>query len=205
MENLITKQEYMHRLSQKLASLPDAERKDALEYYEDYTNEAINAAGNEAVAISALPTPGEVAADILADYMARDAIGTSRSFKEKRRGMKIALAVIVGMFALPIGLPLVISMGVVVISLFIVLGSLIFTLVLAGGSLVISGALVVFTSAIVAFSSMSAGVLALGYGLLSIGIGILLIKLCGILFSGFTVIARCLSKKIINRRVRYNG
>lgn len=202
MDSLNTKHEYLRRLSQKLSSLPDNERQDAMEYYEDYINEAISVTENEAVAISTLPTPGEVAADILADYMSRSTVGMGSSFKEKRNGVKVALAVIVGMFALPIGLPLIITMGLVVFSLLLALGSVILALFLTGAGMVLSGIVVAFMMIFISITSLGSGVLALGYALLSIGVGILLIKACSLLVNGFAFIARGLSKVIVKRRVR---
>ncbi len=54
--------EFMGRLSQLLSGLPESERKEAIQYYEDYLDDA--GVENEAEVLSALGTPEELAASI---------------------------------------------------------------------------------------------------------------------------------------------
>ena len=66
----MTRTAFLAALEQLLAPLPEAERKDALSYYEDY----LDAAGpeNEARAIAELGTPEEVAHKILEEQAPAD-------------------------------------------------------------------------------------------------------------------------------------
>lgn len=59
----MTRTEYLKSLEQLLASLPETERRDALDYYEEYFDAA--GAGREAETIAELGTPEEVAQKIL--------------------------------------------------------------------------------------------------------------------------------------------
>ena len=200
MKPILTKHEYLQRLEFKLAALPENERNDALEYYDGYLSDA----EDELTAIAGLGQPGEVAADILADYMSRATIHPTgyTSFKEKRRGAKVALAFVVGIFALPIGLPLILTMGILIFTLFIALGSIIFAVLISSGAFLLAGTVSVIAAPFVMFGSVPTGLLALGSGLMSLGAGILAIKLCGVLFNGFAFISRRASRKIIKRRTR---
>ena len=66
----MTRTAFLAALEQLLAPLPEAERKDALSYYEDY----LDAAGpeKEAQAIAELGTPEEVAHKILEEQAPAD-------------------------------------------------------------------------------------------------------------------------------------
>lgn len=195
-----TKQDYLRRLAQKLSALPEHERQDALEYYEGYLSDA----EDEQLAITQLGSPGEVAADILADYMARPAATTSyTSFKERKRGAKVAWAFVIGIFALPIGLPLLITAAVLIFALFVTLGALIFSFGVAAVSIVAAGLVSLVVAPFVLIQSFGTGLLALGYGLISLGVGILLFKFCSFLVGGFAVIGRRASAKILRRKTTH--
>ena len=192
------KQDYLRRLGHKLSSLPEHERQDALEYYEGYLNDA----EDPHQAIQSLGTPGEVAADILADYMTRATIRQNHSLKERGRSAKVAWAFIIGIFALPIGLPLIIGGAAVAFGLFVALGATIFGILVAGVAAVATGVIGLLASPFILVHSVSGGIFALGQGLLALGFGILAFKLGGMLFHGFAVIGRKLSQSILKRRHR---
>ena len=79
----MTRTEFLAALDQLLAPLPEAERKDALSYYEDY----LDAAGpeNEAHAIAELGTPEEVARKILEEQAPAGATAAPASPAHPRR------------------------------------------------------------------------------------------------------------------------
>ena len=127
----MTKGDYLAQLAHKLRVLPENERQDALEYYDGYLSDA----ENERTAIAQLGSPGEVSANILANYVAKSsgayeadqasgqngtrgaapikAAGRGESDVRGARGIKTAWMIILALFALPIGLPLVISLAAV--------------------------------------------------------------------------------------------
>lgn len=61
----MNRQEFMNQLERLLSDVPEAERQDALAYYEDYFDEA--GPEQEAQVIQDLGSPGRVAATIKAD------------------------------------------------------------------------------------------------------------------------------------------
>ena len=79
----MTRTAFLAALEQLLAPLPEAERKDALSYYEDY----LDAAGpeKEAQAIAELGTPEEVAHKILEEQAPADSSAASASPVHKPR------------------------------------------------------------------------------------------------------------------------
>ena len=79
----MTRTAFLAALEQLLAPLPEAERKDALSYYEDY----LDAAGpeNEAQAIAELGTPEEVAHKILEEQAPADSSAAPASPAHKPR------------------------------------------------------------------------------------------------------------------------
>ena len=79
----MTRTAFLAALKQLLAPLPEAERKDALSYYEDY----LDAAGpeNEARAIAELGTPEEVAHKILEEQAPADPSAAPASPANKPR------------------------------------------------------------------------------------------------------------------------
>ena len=79
----MTRTAFLAALEQLLAPLPEAERKDALSYYEDY----LDAAGpeKEAQAIAELGTPEEVARKILEEQAPADSSAAPASPARKPR------------------------------------------------------------------------------------------------------------------------
>ena len=196
----INKVEYLRQLAQKLSALPKNERQDALEYYDGYLSDA----EDEQEAITQLGSPGEVASDILADYMSQKPIQGYANFKTRKQGAKVAWAFLIGIFALPIGLPLLIGVIAVAFSLFITLGAVIVAFGASALTVAVVGVGSMIVSPFIMIQSFSGGLLALGHGLVSLGIGILLFKLCNVLIGGFTFIGRATGKKI-SRRKNSNG
>ena len=66
--------EFMRRLAQALCDMPEEERRRALEYYENYFDEA--GPENEAEVLRTLGAPEKVAADILRDFAESDSAQT---------------------------------------------------------------------------------------------------------------------------------
>lgn len=66
----MNRDEFMRRLAQALRDMPEEERRRALEYYENYFDEA--GPENEAEVLRTLGAPEKVAADILRDFAEND-------------------------------------------------------------------------------------------------------------------------------------
>jgi len=193
----MTKSQYLEQLAMKLRAMPEGERQDALEYYDGYISDA----EDEADAITQLGSPAEVAAHILANYVEKESLPSEAEggIKTKKNGIKIVWIAILGLFALPIGLPLAITLAMIPISLFIALFSVVVAVGASAIALFVSGVVAIILSPFVLVQDFGFGLIVIGYGLLSVGIGLLFAKLITMLFSGFPKIARLVSRKILRR------
>lgn len=169
---MMTKEEFINELRRRLRSLPESDANDAIEYYENYLNDA----GDEVEqAIAGLGAPAEVAATILAEYVTKEST-KDKSIVTPKRGLSVAWAVILAVFAAPIALPLPALVVIVAIALFISLLAVLFSLGIAGAAAILAGIIYV----IAGFAAISQGIamvlMFIGSGLVAIGVGILLIK-----------------------------
>ena len=200
----MTKAKYLNQLDRKLRAMPDNERRDALEYYDGYLSDA----GDEAAAMARLGSPAEVAANILVSHAAKEPApgetGQSAG-KTGAKGFKIAWMVALAIFALPVGLPLVIALAAIAFTLIFSL----LAIVLATGATILAflftGAVGLILFPMIVPQDAGIALFLLGGGLASLGLGILLIKCMIILMKGFPMIARFVGKKIGNKTARRNS
>lgn len=191
--------EFMKRLQALLQDIPDAERKEALEFYENYFDDA--GIENEQQVISSLGSPEKVANTIkdgLADetgsngsftengyrtydepinsMAVKEQPNTKRKLKDRIRGLGtsgLILALILLIFALPILGPTFAAAVSVVCSILVTGVVLVFIVAIIGIILIVIGA-VAFASAIgTLIVTPALGVILLGVAFLSIGCGIL--------------------------------
>ncbi|MCL1878329.1 MAG: DUF1700 domain-containing protein [Defluviitaleaceae bacterium] len=197
----MNKAEYLQKLEQKLRVLPEDERRDALNYHDEYISDA----GDENTAISQLGTPGEVAAIILAQSVSGEKNPQSAQNPDGPKesafsGMKTAMIVILSLFALPLAFPVVITVASIGFALVITLATLVFTFAVTGAALLFAGAAGILFFPFLLFQNFGHAMFLLGNGLISVGLGILLIKLTVVVMRrGFPAISRFVSKKILRR------
>ncbi|MCL2217504.1 MAG: DUF1700 domain-containing protein [Defluviitaleaceae bacterium] len=193
----MTKSEYLKQLDYRLRVLPAGERQDALDYYEGYLSDA----EDEFIAIAQLGTPGEVAANILANYVAKTPHPESGhgTRKERTSGAKTAWMIILALFALPVGLPIIITLAGVSFSLFIALCAVIFSFAVTGVALIAGGIMSIVAFPFIVAESFGAAMLAGGTGLFTVGLGMLFISLTRITLRGFPMITSFVANKILRR------
>ena len=192
--------EFMNKLKNLLWDIPKEEREEALNYYEDYFDDA--GADNEGKVIEALGSPEKVAA-IIKDGLkeetkdqreysetgytgygnsAKDEVvsyeqSKKKSFSDCIKGLGksgLILVLILAIFALPILGPIGIGIASTIFGLLAAAVAVVFAVAVAGIALLVAGA-VVFASAIGCLLVTPAiGVMLLGAALVIIGIGILI-------------------------------
>ena len=192
--------EFMNQLKNLLWDIPKEEREEALNYYEDYFDDA--GADNEGKVIEALGSPEKVAA-IIKDGLkeetkdqreysetgytgygnsAKDEVvsyeqSKKKSFSDRIKGLGksgLILVLILAIFALPILGPIGIGIASTIFGLLAAAVAVVFAVAVAGIALLVAGA-VVFASAIGCLLVTPAiGVMLLGAALVIIGIGILI-------------------------------
>jgi len=196
----MTKTEYLEQLRRKLRAMPENELQDALEYYDGYLSDA----EDEGAAMALLGSPGEVAANILINHAAEEpaAGGSGQSAgKAGAKGIRAAWMVALVIFALPVGLPLVMVLAALAFSLTI---SIVITVGAIGLGLLSGGVVGLVFFPMVVLQDAGTALLFLGQGLASLGFGILFIKFTAVLMKGFPMIARFVKGKIRNKIARRN-
>jgi uncharacterized membrane protein len=199
----MTKVQYLEQLDYKLRVLPYAERQDALDYYDGYISDA----NSEELAIIQLGSPGEVAAVILADFVAKDtpvSDGESLYVHPRKNKYKTAWVIILALFAVPIGLPLVITVGATAFALFVSLVSVVFSLGVSGVATIVGGIIGLIAFPFILVQDVGSGLITAGISLACIGIGILFVRCAFYCVGGFTWIAKFVAKTITRRR-EYHG
>lgn len=191
--------EFMNQLKNLLWDIPEYEREEALNYYEDYFDDA--GVENEQQVIASLGSPERVAAVIkeglkeeaaeqgefsetgysgygedVKEEIAYYEKAEKKKFADRIRGLGnggMILILILAIFALPILGPVGIGMISAIFGILATAAVVLFALVIAGIALLVAGA-AVFAAAIGSLVVTPAvGVMLLGLALLLIGIGIL--------------------------------
>ena len=186
---------FMSRLRELLADITEAEREEALNYYEDYFDDA--GEENEESVIEALGSPERVAATIkegLNDNTGSDGefsengytSGNDRNREEvaartlsseergfgKKKGLSsgtLVLILILCLFALPILGPLTIGVLSAVFGILCAIGAVLFSLAIVGIALVVAGIALFVCGFITLFESPVVGILLMGGALVLAG------------------------------------
>ncbi len=188
--------EYIRRLKNKLHSVPEAEAQDAIQYYEEYFDEA--GAENEQSSIEELGTPEKAASNIRAQYAIKD---MERSDGSAKKGFKTVFVVLLAVFASPIALPIAIALFAVILAVIIALISVLISLFAAAVAAGIGGLGIVVAGFAILIQSPATFLFFLGMGLCSAAIGVSMF--IGILYISrkcFTGLASLLNKKFLRRK-----
>jgi len=159
----VNKTEFLNELRYRLRRLPAQEINSAMNYYEEYLNDAVHAQ-NEAGAIAALGSPAAVAAKLIGEYAVSDA----EVVKEKPKKTNSFWIVLLAVFASPIAFPLVAAVFAVAISLFaavFAVGSSFIIFSAAGIVSMIAGVWVISVDVAVGLFYLGTGMLMLAAGL----------------------------------------
>ena len=188
---------FMARLKELLADVSEAEREEALCYYEEYFEDA--GVENEAAVISSLGSPEKVAATIkagLSDSAAEDGefseTGYSNGYYDskdevaertmvsetkgiKRKGIGTGgwiIILILCIFALPILGPILVGVAATVFGILIAIAAVFFAVLVAGIAMVIAAVAVFAAGVIAIFATPIVGIALIGAALLVGGLGI---------------------------------
>ena len=162
----MNKQEYLRQLKACLKRLPKEDWDRAVEYYEEYFQEA--GPENEAKAIDDLGSPQEAAEQIIRDM----ALNYSKEPVENIRGGVHAVRIaLLALFGVPVGLPLLLTGIQLAISVLIVAWALLATLLLVAACSVITGPLTMIAGFTVLTKSIPVFLNCIGSGLMMTGIG----------------------------------
>ncbi|MHC1750078.1 MAG: DUF1700 domain-containing protein [Cellulosilyticaceae bacterium] len=165
----MSKNEFMNELVGKLDKLPVEERHAAINYYEEYFEEA--GAQNEEEAIKNLGDPKTIAKQILGDFALKEAERSVQVPKKKSTSFGM---IILAILAAPIALPLAIALIALIGAGVITIGAIIFSLGLMAVSLLIVGILALGGTVPLGIGYPPTGFFAFGVGLACIGLAMLI-------------------------------
>lgn len=192
-------EQYIKALQWELRRLPKEERKEAMNYYREYFEEAAEAAENGAY--DPMEEFGEPRA--LAQRIIQESVGKllDETSKTKKKGSSAVWIVILAIFASPIALPLGITMIVLMLCLVIMVVAVIGSLFAAGAAILSAGVIGIGLSIRILFASPATGIASLGCCLLMTGIGGVMATLFYYLGKLLIIgIARLFGKKLRKRK-----
>ncbi len=111
----MNRKEFIDKLRREISKLPQEEIDAAIEYYEEYFDEA--GPENEQEVLERLGSPKKVAAQIKSQYAVR--LFDEEEKPTARKGISAIWYVIIGICAAPVSIPLAIALGAVAIAIFI--------------------------------------------------------------------------------------
>ena len=165
----MNKKEFLYELRKELERLPFEERESAIQYYEEYFEEA--GPELEEQTANTLGAPKEVAAGILADFVVKD---NQKPAKNAKQGFSKVWLTIITIFASPIAVPVAVALAAVALVLAIAAFLVMRCVFLAGFSLLLTGLLCAVCSIFVLAQSPATTLFFFGVGLVAVGIGILI-------------------------------
>ena len=190
----MSRKAFMARLDELLADITEAEKDEALSYYEEYFEDA--GPENEEEVIQSLGSPEKVAATIKAGlsenaqeegefsetgytnsyYDVKDEVATIN----KRKGLGgigtggWVIILILCLFALPILGPLLLGIAGTIFGILVAIAAVIFAVLVTGIALVVAAVAMVAAGFATLFATPLVGVALIGAALLVAGIGILI-------------------------------
>ena len=190
----MSRKAFMARLDELLADITEAEKDEALSYYEEYFEDA--GPENEEEVISSLGSPEKVAATIKAGlsenaqeegefsetgytnsyYDVKDEVATIN----KRKGLGgigtggWVIILILCLFALPILGPILLGIVGTIFGILVAIAAVIFAVLVTGIALVVAAVAMVAAGFATLFATPLVGVALIGAALLVAGIGILI-------------------------------
>lgn len=199
----MNRMEFIRHLAMNLSDLSESEREEAVQYYEDYLNDA--GIENEQEVMEELGSPEKVAASIKAglsggnageftehgyhtdqnsftqqsavvekDSPQQSGSGPIPQVKTSSDSSKIILIIIVCVLLSPVLLPLALAAFGVVFGLVMTFLSVVFGFLVAGVGIFVGGLICIVFGFVKLFSVPLAGAVLLGVGFLLFGIGLLL-------------------------------
>lgn len=166
----MNRDEYIRHLEYRLRRLPKEEYDKAISYFKEYFEEA--GPENEAQAIEDLGTPELAADQIIREFAVENA---REPVKNVKHGVSAVWIGILAVFAVPIGLPFALMLGVLGIMIVVIIFALILCVFVLTLSVAVSAIPCIIIGVWMLFTSFADGVATLGLGLIGLGIGILLV------------------------------
>ena len=191
----MNRREFMNSLREELSKLPPEERDAAVEYYEEYFDEA--GWENEQEVIDQLGSPKKVAGQIKSEYAVRLFDETEKP--SARKGLSAVWYVIIGICSAPVSIPFALCLGILAITIFIAVICCIIG-VFAGLIGAAIGSLACVIVGIMAIPvALSTAVLMIGVGLGGLGV---MAAMTALLFIGVRAAVKAMMRSVRKRNER---
>ena len=166
----MTRADYMKTLAYNLRHLPKEDYDRAIEYFEEYFNEA--GPEHEQTAIEDLGTPEEASRELIMDLAEKNIQEPPKTVK---RGLHAVWIGILGVCAAPIALPMLLIFFCLIFMLVIVLFALLLSVFAAAVCTAAGGVMGIVGGAALTFRTFADGIATVGLGLVIFGLGILFV------------------------------
>lgn len=166
----MTREEYMKTLAHNLRRLPKEDYDKAIEYFEEYFEEA--GPEQEQQAIDDLGSPEEAAKELIMNLAEKNVKEPPKTVK---RGFHAVWIGILGICAAPIALPLALAMVAIVFAIVISILAVLVSLFITAVCLAAAGVLGIFGGAALLLHTFADGIATIGFSLLILGAGILFV------------------------------
>lgn len=194
----MNRQEYMKALEKKLGRLPRSNYNEAMQYFEEYFNEA--GPEGEADAIRDLGSPDEAAQQIITNIAIEYAENPRKGLRNRFNSVWIS---VLAVCAIPIAFPLAVGALIVVLTLLLSVYILCLSVVFAGALFLLCSLPVLIAGISVIIPYAASGITCIGMALTSAGAGLLLL-LCGVRLTrySFTGMKQLLSRSLSKRKLK---
>ncbi len=194
----MNKKEYLQELSKRLSRLPREEMLEALQYYNEYFDEA--GEDREEEVIKKLGPPEKVTSQIISECAIKSMNAPAKSVKQ---GLSTVWIVILAIFAAPIAAPVAIALAAVVFCIAIAIILVLIAVIVTAAAIAGSGIFSLGAGIIGLFHYFPSGLTIMGAGMVMIGLGILILYISIALTKYVLKWLALLFKKVIKRGKKY--
>lgn len=164
----MNRQEFIRKLESELSKLPKDECRDAIDYYNEYLDDA--GAENEEAALRELGNPSRIATQIKADFAVKQLSNKSGERNPQgKKGIATIWWVILGIFAAPVALPLAISGGLLAICILVMAIIVVVAALFCVAAFFVSGIIAFAVGIYILFVNFADGIFAVGTGMALVG------------------------------------
>ncbi len=201
MRTLMNKKEFLTQLRRKISTLPREERDSAIEFYENYFNDAIS----EEEAIKNLGSIDEIAANLIMEFgesKKEDYKNNKNSTQNDSKKSSSWVVVLLAILSAPITLPLGIASLALIGALIILIVSVLFTIALAILGFMIGSFISLFAVIPAFLFSFPTGCFFLGFFFAGTGFAYFLIKVLVLTAKKCLAFVQDLISKLLHRRYK---
>ena len=200
----MNKLEFLDKLSERLAGIPEADRRMTLDYYNEIIDDRIESGFSEEEAVKALGSLDSIVSQVVFDMPAKR-LAKEQAEKEKKekvrrspQGWEILLLIL----GAPLWISLLITVFAIILSVLIVIGAVVVSLYAIDFAVAISGLALILAGIILFITGHPIPAwFSFGVGLILVGVSILTFLAFGLVAKGLFYVSKMMLRGI--RRVLF--